>query len=85
MPDPSKSVTLRVLDADGTNLGDVEDIELSVLAHRLPVKLEASAQEALGVEGGSVELPAQLIQQRSADEVTLSRTLEGIRELLEDA
>lgn len=84
MPDPSKSVTLRVLDADGTSLGDVEDIELSVLAHRLPVKLEASAQDALGVEDESVDLPAQLIQQRSADEVTLSRTLAGIRELLED-
>lgn len=85
MPGPTRSVTLDVEDVEGASVGTVEDVDLSVLAHRLPVELAASAKDALGVEEGSIELPAQLIQQRTSEALTLSRTLEGLSELVDDA
>ncbi len=79
----SDEVTLAVRDAEGTRLGEIKDVPLSTLARRLPLDLDEDAQEALDVDASQVDLPAALIQSRGEDELTLSRPMEGLRELLE--
>lgn len=76
-------VTLDVKDAEGARVGQIEDVSLATLARRLPVTLDEDAQEVLDVDEALVDLPAALIQNRGEDELTLSRPLEGIREMLE--
>lgn len=78
-------VSLDVKDAEGTHVGRIEDVSLSTLARRLPVTLEEEAQDALDVEETTVDLPAALVQARGDDELTLSRPLDGIREMLQGA
>lgn len=82
-PDDAE-VTVDVVDSTGAHLGRIEGAEPTTLARHLPIDLDDDVSEDLAIDEGFVDLPAALIQRRGADAVQLNRSLDEIRELLEE-
>lgn len=84
MAGPNDGIDAEVVDATGQRIGDVTDVSLKELAHRLPVALDDDAREELDVDQDHVELPPAWIRRRGDDRLMLNEGLAAIKDLLSD-